>query len=391
MRTIDDDQRRARLGLRHRLARNAKATDVEATVASLVGLHSSDPVSPYLSARARTDGFEPSDLETALYDSRSLLRILGMRRTMFVVPRELGGIVDSACTKALAPAQRKRLTDLIAQQGVAADPGKWLGDVEAATLAAIADAGEATAVELTRAVPELGTKFTFGEGRKWGGTIGLSTRVLFLLACEGRIVRGRPLGSWVSSQYRWSITEQWLGTSLVLPPRRQARAALVERWLAGFGPGTLDDLKWWTGWNLGDTRTALADAGAVDVALESGTGYVLEDDVEGAAEPEPWAALLPGLDPTVMGWKQRDWYLGDLAPQLFDRNGNASPTVWLDGRVVGAWAQHPDGEIVFGLLGDVGRQGRALIEAEAEELGRWLGDARPVPRFRTPLEKSLLC
>ena len=37
-----------------------------------------------------------------------------------------------------------------------------------------------------------------------------------------------------------------------------ARADLVRRWLARFGPGTLADIVWWTGWNQGDTRRALA-------------------------------------------------------------------------------------------------------------------------------------
>ena len=45
-----------------------------------------------------------------------------------------------------------------------------------------------------------------------------------------------------------------------------------------------------------------------------------------------------------MGWKLRDWYLPAAAADAFDRNGNAGPTLWVDGRVVGAWAQAPDGE-----------------------------------------------
>ena len=60
--------------------------------------------------------------------------------------------------------------------------------------------------------------------------------------------------------------------------------------------------------------------------------------------------LLPGADPTVMGWKERTCYLGEHAPELFDRNGNAGPTVWANGRVVGGWTQHDDGELVVGLL-----------------------------------------
>ena len=116
----------------------------------------------------------------------------------------------------------------------------------------------------------------------------------------------------------------------------------------------MTDLKWWTGWTLTQTRAALGAIEAVEVDLDGVPGFVLPGDLEPEPEPEPWAAFLPSLDPTVMGWKERDWYLGEHAPTLFDRNGNAGPTVWWNGRVVGGWAGRRDGEIAFRLLEDVG-------------------------------------
>ena len=76
-----------------------------------------------------------------------------------------------------------------------------------------------------------------------------------------------------------------------------------------------------------------------------GTGWVLPDDVEPVDDVEPWAALLPVLDPTVMGWKERDFYLGPHAPHLFDSNGNAGTTAWWDGRIVGCWVQDDAGVV----------------------------------------------
>ena len=84
MRRIDVAERRARLALRHGLARPFDS--VEDATASLVGLHASDPATVYLSARARVRDFVHTDLEDALYERRSLVRMLGMRRTLFVVP-----------------------------------------------------------------------------------------------------------------------------------------------------------------------------------------------------------------------------------------------------------------------------------------------------------------
>jgi hypothetical protein len=170
-----------------------------------------------------------------------------------------------------------------------------------------------------------------------------------------------------------------------------ARAELVRRWLRAFGPATVADLKWWTGWTVGEVKRALAEVGPVEVELEGakGNGLVLADDVTPVATPEPWAALLPALDPTVMGWAGRGWFLGGHGPALFDRSGNAGPTVWWEGRIVGGWAERPDGEIAFRLLEDVGADAVSAVQAAAVRLGRWLGGVRVTPRFRTPLEREL--
>ena len=130
------------------------------------------------------------------------------------------------------------------------------------------------------------------------------------------------------------------------------------------------------------------------MSLDDGvTGYVAADDADPVAEPvEPWAALLPGLDPTAMGWQDRDWFLApSMRDALFDRSGNVGPTVWWDGRVVGGWAQRPDGEIVWRVLDSdgVGQEALAAITAEASRLHSWVGPARITPRFRTPLEREL--
>jgi hypothetical protein len=125
------------------------------------------------------------------------------------------------------------------------------------------------------------------------------------------------------------------------------------------------------------------------VELDGGTGFVLAQDVEPVPLTEPWVALLPALDPTVMAWTQRGWFLGEHGPALFDRSGNAGPTVWCEGRVVGGWAQRKDGEIVFRLLEDVGADAARAAAAEAGRLASWIGSVRVTPRFRTPLEREL--
>lgn len=385
------DQRRARLGIRHHLA--LRAATIERVAGDMVGLHASDPATVHLSARARVDGFAVADMEDALYERRTLVRMLGMRTTLFVVPRDLAAEMDAACTRAFAPVQRRRLAGMLADQRIAPDGDAWIAEVGSRVLRALEARGPSSAVELTKDVPELSAKLVFGEGKTWGGEVGVSTRLLFLLAAEGSIVRARPRGAWTSGAYRWALTQNWLGGPLPSIAHPDACAGLVRRYLRAFGPVTMTDVRWWTGWTAKLTTASLAAVGAVEVALPDtgGTGWILPEDAVAAPKAPRWAALLPGLDPTVMGWKERDWYLGPHAHAhaLFDRNGNAGPTVWADGRIVGGWGQRADGEVVIAILEDLDRATTVRIEKERAHLQAWLGDVRLKPRFRSPLERTL--
>jgi hypothetical protein len=168
-----------------------------------------------------------------------------------------------------------------------------------------------------------------------------------------------------------------------------ARVELARHWLRRYGPGTVADLKWWTGWTLTQARAALAALDTLDVDLDGRPGIVLADDADEVTAPGPWVALLPTLDPTVMGWTEREWYLGGYRSELFDRAGNPGPTIWVDGRIVGGWAQRPTGEVVTHLFEDVGTEATAAIGTAAADIGAWLGPVRVIPRFRTPLERKL--
>jgi hypothetical protein len=385
VRQISVEERRARLARRHHLASASKAADLVTVARDLVGLHGTDPVSIFLSAAARMKKPSIAAVEDALYSQRSLVRMLAMRRTLFVEPLDFVPVVQAAASDAVAVRERARLIKFLDDAGIAADPARWLRKVENKALKALAGLGEATAGQLASEVPELGEKLVLSRGKKYEATVSISGRVLLLLAAEGRVVRGRPRGSWISTQYRWSTAENWLGATIPDVPVDEARATLVRQWLRAFGPGTVDDIKWWTGWSAGEVRKALASVKPAEVD----DGLVLADDVAPVRAVRPWVALLPSLDATTMGWKQRGWYLGPHAPALFDRTGNAGPTVWCDGRVVGGWAQRGDGEIVYRLLEDIGRDATTAVDATAEALQRLVGDIRYTPRFLTPLEREL--
>ena len=381
-------ERRARLGLKHRLARHA-ASPLE-VARSLVVLHATDPATVFVSVQARQPAVTIEAIESALYEDRSLLRLHGMRRTLFVAPVELAPAILHSCVHTFVTQSRKTYVGALTAQGVG--DSAWLSEVEAAAEAALARRGTATASQISADEPRMLAKVRLAAGKSYESTTTITAWILFLLAAEGRIARGRPTGSWTSSQWTWSPMDKWLPGGVPDLPAAEARAELARAWLGAFSPGTVADLKWWTGWTVGHTRQALSAAGAVEADLDGETGFVLPEDLDKIGKQPPWVALLPALDPTPMGWAQRQWYLGDYAAAVFDNTGNVGPTVWCDGRVVGGWAQLPGGEVAYRLLEDVGAEARSALDSAADRLGRWLGGVRLSPRTRRKslVEKELL-
>lgn len=328
-------------------------------------------------------------MDRVLYEDRSAIRMLAMRRTMFVVAIEDVPMVHSAASLAVARTERKRNEQFVALLGVE-DAAEWLTAAREATIVALERLGEATTQELALEVPALPERVRVNIGKPYEAEVSMSSRVLLALAVEGRIVRSRRRGSWISGQYRWTSAERWFRGPIDPVPVDAAQAELVRRWLGRFGPGTETDLRWWTGFTAREIRAALATVGAVTVDLDGGAGFCLPHDLEPTPLPEPWVALTPGLDPTLMGWKERDWYLGEHKAALFGSTGNGGPAVWADGRIVGGWAVRPGGEVVWKLLEDVGREKASGVEAEAARLTEFLSAVAVVPRFPTPLERELV-
>jgi hypothetical protein len=387
---IDVAERRRRLGMRHALSPAARAADPVEAARRVVALHATDPASVFIAVWARTDSVAPAAIAEALYERRTLVRMLGMRRTMFVVPADLRPVIQESTMPRIESAQRRLLVRHLRELAAVRDPEPWLGDVERSVLAALAARGGlATAEQLAGDEPRLRTQLVMAEGKPYQATQNITSRVLLLLGAQGHIVRGLPTGSLLSQRYQWALAQQWLPSAGEALPPAQARAELARRWLTAFGPAPLDDLRWWTGWTAAEVKQAVADLQVREVDTGGAAGIVLPGDEDRSPAGGPWVALLPALDPTVMGWSERGWFLGGHEQALFDRSGNAGPTVWLDGRVVGGWAQRRDGEIAVKLLEDVGADAATLVQAEAAGLQGWLGALRVIPRFRTPLEREL--
>lgn len=382
---MTDDERRARLAVRHALAPACRVDSPEAATRAVTALHATEPATVYLSCWARVAGFEIADLDRALYAERSLVKQLAMRRTLFVFPRELLPSVWPSASARVAVALRARLAKQIVRAGLAVDGADWLDRASAQVLTVLGDIPEGrSALELRADAPML--DFTTVT---WPNGVLSSSNILVYLGVTGAVVRGTNTGRWHTSRPRWALMRHWLGDVPPSSSSAEGYRELVRRWLRTFGPGTENDIVWWLGSTRTAVRAALRELEAEQVSLAGGgIGLLLPDDLDEVPDPGPWVSLLPVLDPTVMGWQGRDFYLGPHGDQVFDNRGNAGTTAWADGRIVGCWVQDDAGVVAVRLLEQVPARTRRALDAEAARLTEWLDGLRIASVYRSPAMKT---
>jgi hypothetical protein len=378
---------------RHYLGGDAE--DPEAVTHALIALHATDPASVYLSVLARSAASTLADVSAAMYERRDLVRWMAMRRTLFVFPRPDIPVVQAAVSTPLAAMLRRRLTNQLERNGsepaIDGDVGRWLAGLEVRVEAALRARGAATGAQLSTDEPALRTIIPPRAGSDRPQNV--TSALLTLMSTEGRLVRSTPTGSWTSRHHRWEPVEHWWPDGLPQLGTEDSQRILVRRWLARFGPATVDDLQWWTGWNKTSVRRALSGLHVDEVDLHGETGIALsdvDDDSSEFAAATPVAALLPSLDPTPMGWKRRDWFLGIDHHHVFDHNGNIGPTLWWDGEIIGSWGIAASGELRTVVVADRGATAGAAIQEVASRLHERLHGAVVTPAIRAPLERSLV-
>jgi hypothetical protein len=380
-----DAHRRARIGRRHGLHADHRYDDMLSATTAMTALHATEPATPHLTLSARVGGLTVKDVETALYDARAVVKPMAMRRTLFVVTRDLLPAVAGSAGRRVADAERKRLAK------DAAVDSAWI----AAACAQVVDrlgGVELSTRDLRDALPDLAHTFTAAPGSKWSAEVPVMARVLTILGASGEVVRAHNAASWRVSRPLWTAMASWLGHELTPADSHAGYAELVRHWLWTFGPGTEADLVWWLGATKAAVRAALSDVGAIPVTLDGGsTGWVLPDDTEDleapASEP-PWVALLPVLDPTTMGWRDRAFYIDTAhTPYLFDRAGNGGTTIWVNGRIVGCWAQDEHERVRLILMEPVSKAVQRMLDTEAARLDEFLGGEHITNVFSSPQMK----
>ena len=174
----------------------------------MVCLHATDPATVFMSAWACVDDLAFGDVERALYDERSLVKHLAMRRTVFLFPRDALPVVQAAASNRVAANEQRRLIREVEEAGVRPNGARWLSQASKQVLAALSDGRQATSSELRDEIPMLAGGIVYGEGKSWGGTAALAPRVLTVLSACGLVVRASNNGAWNVSRpagRRWSL------------------------------------------------------------------------------------------------------------------------------------------------------------------------------------------
>ncbi len=172
-------------------------------------LHSTEPATVYLSLFARVEGLSVGDVDRVLYDDRTLVKQLAMRRTLFVFPRELLPATWGSAAARVAATHERRLAKEVVAAGLADDGERWLDDACRAVLERLA-VGPASAQEIREEVPEVSGRVTYAPGTKWGGEVSIAPQVLTILGSRGVIVRGVNGGHWRISRPVWTRMSDWL-------------------------------------------------------------------------------------------------------------------------------------------------------------------------------------
>ena len=193
------------------------------------------------------------------------------------------------------------------------------------------------------------------------------------------------------SQY--ALATNWLGVDPPQIGEERARVLLARRYLAAFGPASVDDLAAYVGRGKGGIRVwreALQGLGGEVVEIRGEDGRALLDLVDAPRPDEATPAaprLLARWDSLLLSHatKERARVIAPAdRPRVFSKNADVLPTFLLDGFVAGTWeVQRSDGAVTVTLrpFAKLARSQATLLEAEADRVLALMGETERAVRF----------
>ncbi len=339
------------------LTDESRSDDVVQTVRDIGGLHATSPTTSYLSLFSRTRNFSREKLDEELYNKRSLGKIRCVRKTVYILPKDIISTAFAATRKLGEPASEKY--------------SKYLGISQKEY--------EETSRRIMRILE--GRGMTTKEIKKALRTTMTVSPIVNLMCDKGLLIRGKPQGGWKSNIHTYYLFHEYFpDVDLDAVDEAKARGLVVEQYLASFGPATENDAAWWTGFPKGQIKQIIRNlqdkVSHVEIQETKADQIILSSDMTSLMSVRPLNKhvinILPTLDPYMMGYKDRERYLDQEHYNfIFDRSGNASSTILLDGRVVGVWDFEEPFLKIF-LFNDVKANILKEIYSKAENVGTFI-------------------
>jgi hypothetical protein len=344
------------------LTDESKAEDIVQIARDIYGLHATGPTTPYLSLFARARDFTRDKLDEELYVKRTLGKIRCVRTTVHILPRETIPIAFAATKGIVEPNSE----DFCRHLGVTK---RQYEETSKAILEILRGKGLST-LELKK---HLGSKLNISP-------------IVNLMCDRGLLMRGQSGRGWKSNTHTYYLFSDYFPEmDLNAVDQAQARELTVRQYLAGYGPATVRDISWWSGFTMTEVRRMLQSLAheTTEVAIpELKETYLMLAADEAAMRSlefsdKPVVNLLPASDPYLMGYKERERYLDyKYYEMVFDRGGNGTSTIVVNGRVVGVWgfSEVPKPTVKLFLFHKLEKRLLRAVESRARAMGKFIGD-----------------
>jgi hypothetical protein len=317
-----------------------------------VGVYGSAPAFA-LSAVAR--GKSDVGAVLKLLGDQKLIRIRCMRQALYAVPVEVADVAYTATAEYVIKGRERGLKH---------------AKVDAKELSRVGKRIEKSL--------QGGRVATKGELRDEAGKLSEGANKFFAIVLShysaiGMIVRAGTPKDWRDGTPDWALAADAAPAVSTVGDVDAARVELARLYLEAFGPATLDDFAWWSGF----TKTV-----AKQVFEELFGEVPANTDVVDAPNPPRARAargeplrLLPPWDTYLVAYKDRSRYADDDHLRwLYDKRGNAAPVVMHEGRAAGLW-QFDDEDVRVAWLPDVKKPSKKAVADEAARTGKLLGFA----------------
>jgi hypothetical protein len=341
------------------LTNNTKTDNIVHIMEDLLGLHATNNTTPYISLFCRGENFTTEEIHENLYDSKVIAKIRCIRGTVFFQYKSIIPIMHNATLELKEKQMQKRL------EYYKITP-EMLADYEE-KLKTLLQNNPLTTKEIRA---ELQTKDNLSS-------------ILFYFSDMGLIVRSKPKKNWQDRMPTYELFEEAVPhLDLNSISIADAQIELIAKYIEKYGPVCEKDIVWWTGLNKTTVRNAMEtlDNQITEISLSDfkNSFYIWSEEYKILQEMKPLhesvISLLPCLDPYIMGYKIRNRYIPEFGKEyIFDRSGNATNVIILNGKIVGIWDWEPKKSVIkYFIFGEVTHNQSELIHAETERMGNFL-------------------